>query len=165
MNVLCIIKPLYSNNECIMSNAPLYYNPGRPASRPVCWPEPAGLYAGVGRSLCQSRPVSMPEPAGLYARAGRSLCQRRPVSMPANPFSTVSPCPPGVFFSAKKASKNQIMRIYYKLCVFVCFCKKNFVVYHDQGHDKQQSSSYKKHTNTQFLINTLFFFRRLFCRK
>ena len=30
-------------------------------------PEPAGLYAGVGRSLCQSRPVSMPASAGLYA--------------------------------------------------------------------------------------------------
>ena len=29
------------------------------------------------------------------------------------------------FFSAKKASGNQIMRIYYKICVFVCFCKKN----------------------------------------
>ena len=67
----------------------------------------AGLYAGVGRSLCQSRPVSMPEPAGLYARAGRSLCQSRPVSMPANPFSTVSPCPPGVFFSGKKSPKNK----------------------------------------------------------
>ena len=25
----------------------------------------------------------------------------------------------------------------------VCFCKKSFVVYHDQGHDKQQSFSYK----------------------
>ena len=26
--------------------------------------------------------LNMPEPAGLYARAGRSLCQSRPVSMP-----------------------------------------------------------------------------------
>ena len=29
----------------------------------------------IGRSLCQSRPVSMPEPAGLYAGVGRSLCR------------------------------------------------------------------------------------------
>ncbi len=44
----------------------------------------AGLYAGIGRSLCQSRPVSMPASAGLYAGVGRSLCQSRPVSMPAS---------------------------------------------------------------------------------
>ena len=47
-------------------------------------PASAGLYARVGRSLCQSRPVSMPASAGLYARAGRSLCRYRPVSMPAS---------------------------------------------------------------------------------
>ena len=47
-------------------------------SRPVCWPELASLYAGVGRSLCQSWPVSMPEPAGLYAGVGRSLCWPTP---------------------------------------------------------------------------------------
>ena len=29
------------------------------------------------------------------------------------------------------------MRIYYKIGVFVCFPKKNGVVYHDQGHDEQ----------------------------
>ena len=28
------------------------------------------------------------------------------------------------------------MRIYFKIGVFVCFCKKNCVVYHDQGHDQ-----------------------------
>ena len=71
-----------------------------------------------------------------------------------------SALPSGVFFSAKKASKNQTMRIYYKICVFVCCCKKNFVVYHDQGHDqghdhdldhdKQQSFSYKNIEIHQF---------------
>ena len=40
------------------------------------------------------------------------------------------------FFSGKKASKNQRIHIHYKICVFVCFCKKNFVVYHDQGRDQ-----------------------------
>ena len=43
--------------------------------------------------------------------------------------------PSGGFFSAKKASKIKIMRIYYKIGVFVCFSKKNFVVYHDLDHD------------------------------
>ena len=68
--------------------AGLYARAGRSAgqSRPVCWPEPAGLFAGVGvgRSLCRRRPVSMPASAGLYAGIGRSLCRRRPVSMPAS---------------------------------------------------------------------------------
>ena len=45
--------------------------------------------------------------------------------------------PSGGFFSDKKGSKNQIMRIYYKIGVFVCFCKKYFVVDHDLDHDKQ----------------------------
>ena len=44
--------------------------------------------------------------------------------------------PSGGFFFGKKASKNKIMRIYYKIGVFVCFCKKHLVVYHDQGHDQ-----------------------------
>ena len=45
--------------------------------------------------------------------------------------------PSGGFFSGKKASKNQMMRIYYNIGVFVRFCKKNLVVYHDLDHDKQ----------------------------
>ena len=28
------------------------------------------------------------------------------------------------------------MRIYYKIGVFMCCCKKNFVVHHDKGHDQ-----------------------------
>ena len=75
----------------------------------------------IGRSLCRRRPVSMPVSAGLYAGIGRSLCRRRPVSMPAsaglyagmgprglgpNPFSTVSPCPPGFFFREKQRPKK-----------------------------------------------------------
>ena len=52
MNVLCIRKPLYYNNGCIMYNK-----------------TSAGLYVGIGRSLCQSRPVSMSEP-GPYGPQG-----------------------------------------------------------------------------------------------
>ena len=73
--------------------------------------------------------------------------------------------PSGGFFSAKKASNKKKIRIYSKIDVFVCFSKKNLVVYHDQchdqghdqghdhdldhdlDHDKQQSFSYK---NTHF---------------
>ena len=40
-------------------------------------PASAGLFAGIGRSLCQHRPVSMPASAGLYAGVGR-------FSMPAS---------------------------------------------------------------------------------
>ena len=58
-----------------------------PASRPVCWPEPAGLYAGVGRSLCRHRPVSMPASAGLYAGIYAGMGPR---GLGPNPFSTVS---------------------------------------------------------------------------
>ena len=72
--------------------------------------------------------------------------------------------PSGGFLSAKKASKNKIMRIYYKINVFACFRKKHFVVYHDQGHDqahdhdldhdldhdKQQSFSLKNTQMHQF---------------
>ena len=43
--------------------------------------------------------------------------------------------PSGGFVSGKKASKNQRMRIYYKIGVFVCFCKENLVVDHDLDHD------------------------------
>ena len=66
MNVLCIIKPS------------------------------AGLYAGVGRSLCRRRPVSMPASAGLYAGlyAGQPL------------FDCVA-VPSGGFFSGKTASRNK----------------------------------------------------------
>ena len=46
----------------------------------------AGLFAGIGRSLCRRRPVSMPASAVLYAGVGRSLCRQRPVSMPAQFF-------------------------------------------------------------------------------
>ena len=28
------------------------------------------------------------------------------------------------------------MRIYWKMDVFMCFSKKTYVVYHDQGHDQ-----------------------------
>ena len=42
----------------------------------------------------------------------------------------------GVFFRQKQ-SKNKIIRIYYEICVFMYFCKKRFVVYHDLDHDKQ----------------------------
>ena len=131
MNVLCMDNN-YSGNACIMYNktigrslsrrrpVSLPASAGRCASigRSLCqyWPvsmlASAGLYAGLGRSLCRRRPVSLPVSAGLYAGFGRSLCRRRPVSTPANPFSTVSPCPPGVFFSAKPASQKHIMRIY-----------------------------------------------------
>ena len=41
------------------------------------------------------------------------------------------------------------MRIYYKIRVFVCFCKKNFVVDHDLDHDldhDKQQSSFQKNT-------------------
>ena len=65
MNVLCIIKP----------SASLY----------------AGLYAGVGRSLCRRRPVSMPASAGLYA--GQPL------------FDCVTV--PSVVFPAKTASQQK----------------------------------------------------------
>ena len=82
---------------------------------------PAGLPAGIGRSACRHRPVSMLASAGLYAGVGRSLCRRRPVSMPANPFSTVSPCPPGFFFGKNSVPKKG-ERIYYKKCIFVDVC-------------------------------------------
>ena len=59
-----------------------------------------------------SMPVSMPASAGLYAGVGRSLCRRRPVSMPANPFSTVSPCPPGVFFGKNSVPKKTYLLNY-----------------------------------------------------
>ena len=63
------------------------------------------------------------------------------------------------------------MRIYYKIGVFVCFSKKNFVVYHDLDHDldhdKQQSFLRETHKYLNFVINThyYYFVRRLFCRK
>ena len=36
------------------------------------------------------------------------------------------------------------MRIYYKIGVFVCFCKKNFVVYHDHDHDLDHDLDHDK---------------------
>ena len=55
---------------------------------------PAGLPAGIGRSLCRHRPVSLPASAGLYAGVRRSLCRRMgpmgPRGLGPNPFSTVS---------------------------------------------------------------------------
>ena len=45
-----------------------------------------------------------------------------PRGLGPNPFSTVSPCPPGVFFSAKKASQTKIMRISKTNGVFFEIC-------------------------------------------
>ena len=44
--------------------------------------------------------------------------------------------PPAVFSQQKTTAEKIIMRIYYKTHVFMCFSKKTFVVYHDQGHDQ-----------------------------
>ena len=41
-----------------------------------------------------------------------------PRGLGPNPFSIVSPYPPGVFFSAKKASKKKEVRISKKIGVF-----------------------------------------------
>ena len=75
-------------------------------------PASAGLYAGIGRSLCRHRPVSMPASAGLYA--GQPL------------FDCVT-VPSGVFFSGKTASQRKVMRISKKidvfLMIFVIFCQ------------------------------------------
>ena len=57
---------------------------------------PAGLYAGIGRSLCRHRPVSVPASAGLYA--GQPL------------FDCVA-VPSRGFFPAKTVSQKNIMRI------------------------------------------------------
>ena len=46
----------------------------------------------------------------------------------SKPLVLAGAVPSGGFFSVKKASTNQIMRIYYNIYVFVCFPKKNFVV-------------------------------------
>ena len=58
----------------------------------------------------------------------------------SKPLVLAGAVPSGVFFSAQKASKKKLIRIYYKFGVFVCFPKNNFVVYHDQGHDQGHSS-------------------------
>ena len=55
----------------------------------------------------------------------------------SKPLVLAGGAPSGGFFSAKKASENQIMRIYYEIGVFVRFSQKNLIVYHDLDHDKQ----------------------------
>ena len=42
-----------------------------------------------------------------------------PRGLGPNPFSTVSPCPPGFFFSAKTPSQTKIIRISKNIGVFV----------------------------------------------
>ena len=49
--------------------------------------------------------------------------------------------PSGGFFSAKKASTNQIMRIYYKIGVFVCFSKHGKDAHRDSAKVALNDSS------------------------
>ena len=53
-----------------------------------------------------------------------NICQKEyepygPKAPGPNPFSTVSPCPPGFFFSGKTASQKKQKRISTKIGVFV----------------------------------------------
>ena len=91
-----------------MYNKNIISNPGRPASRPVCWPEPAGLYAGVGRSLCRRRPVSMPASAGLYAGQPLFDCV-------AVPFE-------GFFFGKNSVPKTNNAYLFKQCNIYVGFC-------------------------------------------
>ena len=62
----------------------------------------------------------------------------------SKPLVLAGGAPSGGFFPAKKASKNQIIRIYSKIHVFTCFYEKNLVVYHDQGHDLDHDFDHDK---------------------
>ena len=121
MNVLCMIKTLYSKNECIICNKNIILKSrpagrsagqSRPVSLPVSMPASAGLYAGIGRSLCRRRPVSMPASAGLYAGVGRSLCRPTPFRLCRRALRG--------FFSAKTASQQQQKCVFIKNMSFFC---------------------------------------------